>query len=302
MPLPGRPGTAVLPMCSIWSSGRTVWTIAITRRDDRETTGSHGPDRRGAALVGADGRRADDGTRRSVEFADHAHVSSAGDSTRWTSANSQHRIAAADRVVVDLGTGDGRAVRRPRSPRAGRARHRHRRQRRGDGRVVAPCRATHREGWPAERAVRVAAAERHPTSCAASPTRSRSCSRGARCSAARSPSTTRRRPPGIAALVAPGGVVRGFVSITDRDAATADLRPLTAADADAIARRWADHGLTLTCFEPAGAEAIDASGSTWARRLTAGRRRGADSRPRPPNDPSGRSSSGDDSGRGGRPG
>jgi 16S rRNA (adenine(1408)-N(1))-methyltransferase len=79
---------------------------------------------------------------------------------------------------------------------------------------------------------------------------------------------------GIAALVAPGGVVRGFVSITDRDTATTDLRPLTALDANAIARRWSDHGLTLTCFEPAGAKAIDATGSTWGRRLTAGRRRG----------------------------
>ena len=82
---------------------------------------------------------------------------------------------------------------------------------------------------------------------------------------------------GIAALLAPGGLVRAFVSITDRDAATTDLRPLTAADADAIARRWSGHGLTLTCFEPAGAEAIDATGSTWGRRLAAGRRRGTGS-------------------------
>src|SRR6478736_3912907 len=75
---------------------------------------------------------------------------------------------------------------------------------------------------------------------------------------------------GIAALVAPGGLVRALVSITERDAATTDLRPLTAADAEAIARRWSDHGLTLTCFEPAGGQAIDATGSTWGRRLTAG--------------------------------
>ncbi|HEY7969438.1 MAG TPA: hypothetical protein VID95_05530 [Candidatus Limnocylindrales bacterium] len=77
---------------------------------------------------------------------------------------------------------------------------------------------------------------------------------------------------GIAALLAPDGLVRAFVSITDRDAATAELRPLTVADTDAIARRWTAHGLTLTCFEPASAETIDATGSTWGRRLTAGRR------------------------------
>ncbi len=81
---------------------------------------------------------------------------------------------------------------------------------------------------------------------------------------------------GIAALVAPGGLVRALVSITDRDAATTDLRPLTAAGADAIARRWSDHGLSLTCFGPAGADAIEATGSTWGRRLTAGPRRGSE--------------------------
>jgi hypothetical protein len=81
---------------------------------------------------------------------------------------------------------------------------------------------------------------------------------------------------GIAALLAPDGLARAFVSITHRDVATTDLRPLTAADVDAIARRWSHHGLTLTCFEPATAEAIDATGSSWGRRLTAGRRHGTD--------------------------
>jgi hypothetical protein len=107
---------------------------------------------------------------------------------------------------------------------------------------------------------------------------------------------------GIAALVAPGGLVRGFVSITDRDAATTELRPLTAADADAIARRWSAHGLTLTCFEPAGPEAIHATGSTWGRRLTAGRRRGADSPAATAERPVWTLELGRDSGRGERPG
>jgi hypothetical protein len=80
---------------------------------------------------------------------------------------------------------------------------------------------------------------------------------------------------GIAALVAPGGLARAFVSITDRDRATAGIGSVTAAEAEAIARRWADYGLTLTSFEPARAEAIHATGSSWGRRLTAGRRHDA---------------------------
>jgi len=107
---------------------------------------------------------------------------------------------------------------------------------------------------------------------------------------------------GIAALVAPGGLVRALVSITDRDAATTDHRPLTAADTDSIARRWSDHGLTLTCFEPAGGEAIEETGSTWGRRLTAGRRRGADSPASTAERPVWTLELRRDSGHGGRPG
>jgi 16S rRNA (adenine(1408)-N(1))-methyltransferase len=77
---------------------------------------------------------------------------------------------------------------------------------------------------------------------------------------------------GIAGLVAPGGVVRALVSVTDRDTGATDLRPLTAADADAIRGRWAAFGLGLMRFQPATAEEIAASGSTWARRLVRGRR------------------------------
>jgi len=90
---------------------------------------------------------------------------------------------------------------------------------------------------------------------------------------------------GIAGLLAPGGRVQALVSVTDRDAANPGLAPLTPADREGLAERWAAFGLRLTAFEPATAEEIHATGSTWARRLGATRRTGrsaiaaADARP-----------------------
>jgi 16S rRNA (adenine(1408)-N(1))-methyltransferase len=76
---------------------------------------------------------------------------------------------------------------------------------------------------------------------------------------------------GIAGLLRPGGRVEAFVSITERDAL--GMPPLRAADAELLATRWARHGLDLVAFEPATSAEIDATGSTWARRLRAGRDR-----------------------------
>jgi len=76
---------------------------------------------------------------------------------------------------------------------------------------------------------------------------------------------------GIAALVAPGGTVRILLSIDPRDGL--DLPALDARDATDLARRWRAHGLALTAFGPADAAAIAAGGSSWARRLGAGRDR-----------------------------
>jgi 16S rRNA (adenine(1408)-N(1))-methyltransferase len=76
---------------------------------------------------------------------------------------------------------------------------------------------------------------------------------------------------GIAALVAPGGVVRAIVSIDPRDRLTVPALEVT--DRNDIAARWARHGLTLTAFEPATPGVVGASGSSWARRLGAGRDR-----------------------------
>jgi 16S rRNA (adenine(1408)-N(1))-methyltransferase len=78
---------------------------------------------------------------------------------------------------------------------------------------------------------------------------------------------------GISNLLRPGGRVVAFVSITERDAL--GLQPLDAVEGEALARRWACHGLDLQAFEPATAAQIEATGSTWARRLDAGRERPA---------------------------
>ena len=76
---------------------------------------------------------------------------------------------------------------------------------------------------------------------------------------------------GIANLVGPAGLVRMLVSIDPRDGLSVSV--FEAADAADLAVRWARHGLTLTTFEPAGRDDVDASGSSWARRLAAGRDR-----------------------------
>ncbi len=76
---------------------------------------------------------------------------------------------------------------------------------------------------------------------------------------------------GIAGLLAAGGRAHALVSVAERDAATTDLRPLTDEDREAIGRRWAAFGLELAAFEPATTDEIRASGSTWGRRLLAGR-------------------------------
>jgi hypothetical protein len=76
---------------------------------------------------------------------------------------------------------------------------------------------------------------------------------------------------GIAGLVAPGGIVQALVSVDPRDRLAVPV--LAAAERAGLAARWACHGMTLTRFEPAQPVEIDASGSSWARRLAAGRER-----------------------------
>lgn len=81
---------------------------------------------------------------------------------------------------------------------------------------------------------------------------------------------------GIACLLSPAGHLTIIVSLTDRDNAGADLPRLEHPDAAAtLAGRWAHHGLDVQEFRPATAAEIRATGSSWARRLAAGRDRPA---------------------------
>jgi 16S rRNA (adenine(1408)-N(1))-methyltransferase len=79
---------------------------------------------------------------------------------------------------------------------------------------------------------------------------------------------------GIASLVRPGARVRVHLSITERDGL--DIASLDEAAAVAGLRdRWAGHGLRLDAVRPATLAELQATGSTWARRLRAGEDRPA---------------------------
>lgn len=79
---------------------------------------------------------------------------------------------------------------------------------------------------------------------------------------------------GIASLLAPGGVATAIVSIEDRDGL--ELPRLDGGVARvALRERWSRFGLELCALRPATSDEIAATGSTWARRLRAGRERDA---------------------------
>lgn len=78
---------------------------------------------------------------------------------------------------------------------------------------------------------------------------------------------------GIASLVAADGTARVLLSIDVRD--RLGLVPLTAGETPGLAARWAAHDLELTRFAAADPADTAASGSSWGRRLGAGRGRAA---------------------------
>jgi 16S rRNA (adenine(1408)-N(1))-methyltransferase len=79
---------------------------------------------------------------------------------------------------------------------------------------------------------------------------------------------------GIAALIKPRGWLTILVSITDRDGL--GLTPLDGPGAaDALAGRWAAHGLKLEVISPATDADVAATRSSWSRRLGVGRARPA---------------------------
>ena len=106
------------------------------------------------------------------------------------------------------------------------------------------------------------------TRSTASPTSSRSSSRGAHCSEAHSASI-KRVTTSIARLVAPGGSLKIVLSVVERDrAAVGAERPFSPSDVDAMADSiQLPLGLDLTNARRLSPDEIRATGSTWARRL-----------------------------------
>ena len=72
---------------------------------------------------------------------------------------------------------------------------------------------------------------------------------------------------GIAALAAPGASITALVSVVPRDGVPA-IPP-----AGELAAAYATHGLRLIDARPATASEVAASGSSWAKRLRAGKTR-----------------------------
>jgi 16S rRNA (adenine(1408)-N(1))-methyltransferase len=76
---------------------------------------------------------------------------------------------------------------------------------------------------------------------------------------------------GIAALLAPRGTLVAHLSIDPRDRLA--LPALETIPATQLGSRWRRHGVELACWRPDTAAEIQATGSSWARRLRAGRER-----------------------------
>jgi 16S rRNA (adenine(1408)-N(1))-methyltransferase len=74
---------------------------------------------------------------------------------------------------------------------------------------------------------------------------------------------------GLAALPAPAGRLEVLTSVVPADR-VAGMVSLTAAHATAVHDAWCQVGLELAAMRPAATDEITASGSSWARRLRSG--------------------------------
>ena len=181
-------------------------------------------------------------------------------------------IARADRVVIDLGTGDGRAV-------IARARQDPAALVIGiDASAAAMAESSLRAARPARKGglpnalFVVAAAERPPGELIRIATEvTITMPWGSLLRGALALPDSEDAAAGIAGLVAPGGRVRSLLSIDPRDRLA--LPALDATDGPVLAERWRGYGLRLASFGPADPAILAASGSSWARRLGAGRGR-----------------------------
>ena len=264
IPLPGRPGTDVLPMCSTCRSGRRVTDRS---RSTRSATSSDARiprprPRRAAARTARSAALADSLTRGSVDSGD-AHRDRSADhrgGRRLTSTSDRPRRPGRRRPGYRRWSGGPR----PGSLGARSPRHRRRRQRGGDGRVVAPRRPTRGQGRTAQRPVRRRG--RRATAGGAPRRRRRPddhVSRGVRCSAARSRST--RPPPRASPRCSRRAASRPPCS-RSRTATASTCR----ARLDGARTRSASAGLATASRSAASGRSAGRSrdASTWARRLT----------------------------------
>jgi 16S rRNA (adenine(1408)-N(1))-methyltransferase len=79
---------------------------------------------------------------------------------------------------------------------------------------------------------------------------------------------------GLARVAKPGADVTAVLSVTDRERALGLPLPDERLE-PVLAERYAAHGLTLVEWRPATRQEIEATRSSWARRLGAGERRPA---------------------------
>jgi 16S rRNA (adenine(1408)-N(1))-methyltransferase len=75
---------------------------------------------------------------------------------------------------------------------------------------------------------------------------------------------------GIASLLAPGGRLEVLASVVPSDG-VAGLASLDTTAEPAVRRAWSATGLELETMRPSSGQEVLSSGSTWARRLGAGR-------------------------------
>lgn len=77
-----------------------------------------------------------------------------------------------------------------------------------------------------------------------------------------------RAAAGLASLVRPGGLIEALVSVLPRDG-VAGIETLDEGAVERLSAAHATHGLDVASLAPASAEEVRASESTWGRRLLA---------------------------------
>lgn len=77
---------------------------------------------------------------------------------------------------------------------------------------------------------------------------------------------------GLLRVTRPGGSISMLLSVTEHDSESG-FAPLDGAAVEALAPRYAEHGLRLAEGRPATSPEIAGAHSTWAKRLAAGPRR-----------------------------